>query len=226
MPDDVQASGHPLIGVISWGKANLSGRGLDGDMANLIGDLEVHRVVADHHRQVGLLRLSQEVPYDFDFYHQALKVLTESMIIAYKSHSNWLRKLPKCSKINKHFIAQPQDSDRIRRRRGYSTSLLLLERSAFLTVGFRLLESVFENTFLCLDPICRLPDGAHAPRQYNCAVVQKMLERGFWYLSKARNNYDEFSQASNRMAIRNAWLWDGGRGQARPWLPLLFARSD
>lgn len=226
MPDSLQDSADLTMGVITWGHTNLRGRGLDGDMANLIGDLEVHRVVVDHHRQIGLLQLGQEVPYDFEFYHQSLMALTESMMTAYKSNSNWLRKLPKHSKINKHFMVQPQAYDRIRSRRGYSTSLLLLERSAFLAVGFRLLESAFENTFLCLDPICRRPDGTHTPRQHDCEVVQKMLKRGFWYLKRAGHSYDEFSQDLNRRAIQNAWQWDGGLGRGRPWLPQLFSRLD
>lgn len=217
---------QPEIGVISWGQANIRGRGLDGDMASLIGDLEVHRAVADHHRQVALLRLKGEAPHDFEFYHQALMYFAESVIAGYKSGSNWLRKLPKHSQTRKHFLVEPEDSGPIRRRRVYSTSLLLLERSAFLAVGLQMLDSAFENTFLCIDPICHLPDGTHTLRKQDCVLVQKMINRGLWYLERARTNYDEFSRASNRMAIQNAWQWDGGLGRGRPWLPQLFSRSD
>jgi len=226
MPDNLQDSAALKMGVISWARASLRGRGLDGDMANLIGDLEVHRVVVDHHRQVGLLRLGQDSPYDFEFYHQALVALTESIIQAYKKNSDWLRKLPKRSKVNKDFMVEPGAFGRIRNRRGYSTSLLLLERSAFLTVGFRLLESAFENTFLCLDPMCNLPDGTHTPTQRDCVVVQKILKRGSWYLKRAGSSYDDFARKLNRRAIKRAWQWDGGRGEGRPWLPRLFSRPD
>lgn len=215
---------HPSVGLISWEKINLQGRGVDGDVANFLSDLEIYQTVIDFYNSQDI-RIANHPTYDMEFHSWAIAHLVESLISSYHKNSEWLRHLPKRSEFSSRLAKGQHYPVHIHRRMAYSTSLLLLERSAYLVAGRRLIESALEKKFLCLNPSCRLSSGTHTALKANCPLVRKMLWRGAWYLRRAQRNLEDFSRSENRNAIKSSYEWDQDLQQA-PLLPRLFARSD
>lgn len=188
-------------------------------MPGLIADLEIYSAVCEHHLSLRREGLQLRERVDFNMHLGALTAMASGLVVNYRRYSKTLRKLPPFSRRLQHMIS---GANGLMRRRCYTTSIALFERSAFLACGLRMINSAFDKTLLCLDPQCQGGNGEHVAATEDCPLARRIVWRGLWYLRVARNTVKVFSQDHCRRAVRMAEHWDSSP-TAGPLLPKLFA---
>lgn len=218
--DDVKPS---RLGMISWERAGFYSRGINGDMARLLADLEAYRTVLEHHRVLQAHGLNVKSVIPVEPILRALDYLQSSLMSTYKRESKWLSELRLSPEHRRSRWERL-----VRKKELNCTSLISLERSAYLAHGLRMINLAFQMPWACMDPACLTGNG-HTEVRQECRMVGFMIRRGLWYLRRATGSDEAFGDASNRTRIQLAQEWPGATwpfGNPRPWLPALFSRGD
>jgi hypothetical protein len=159
------------VGIIDWEFASI-GRGVNGDVAQLLAHLHLLQIAAVWRRETG----SQV----------AIDTILQSLTAAYRRRSQalgapWLAQ-------SASLAPDP-----------YSLTTRVM-RSAFLAHGAEMVNNAFWKEWACDSELC----GGHESRgKEHCKLVERMVDKGWWYLSHAKDDEVQFVDTQNWDAIRH-----------------------
>jgi len=190
-PNASQTETAPEIGVVDWEFASI-GRGLNGDLAQLLGQFAMMECAADCNADaVRGQQLAALVSAISDTYRQ---VSAEEGSVWTAGGGN-----PGADR----FAALDPN--------GHRAKLL---RSAFLMHGIEIMHWALVKPWNCQNPACMVGP-SHTTAKHECMMVQSMVRRAIWHLRHAKEDEHEFCSPENCIALQQAYA-DG------QWLLNLF----
>jgi hypothetical protein len=168
------------VAVVDWEFAGI-GRGLNGDMAQLLGQFSMMECAANCNADT--VRGEQ------------LRTLMTSMGKAYRqvSFGEGSRWTTRASLSDAEGFAALEPK----------TPRTQMLRSAFLTYGAEIVHWALIKPWKCRNPAC-LIDQKHTTVKQECATIQEMIKRAVWYLQHAKDDESEFCSLENQHVLRQA----------------------
>lgn len=171
------------LGVIDW-EFSGRGRGMHGDMAQLLAQVHLHLIAHGHNQTVS----------------SAIAALIDGITTAYRTQRRetdptWTSLIP--------FDQNP--STLPAKEAAAATRML---RSAFILHGREMINGAFDLDWHC--ECC----GSARPEKEKCAIVKTMLDKGVWYLRKAtasdvkfvrEDNWKNVAAEENRVLSNMLW---------------------
>jgi hypothetical protein len=156
------------IGIVDWEFACL-GRGVHGDMSQLLAHLHLFQITARWKAEKALLA--------------ALTELIESIAKSYRTTTA------------EEGVFSASDQQHAAPAAGSLSARLM--RSAFISHGAEMINCAFWKLWPCRDVRCIGDTGPHPADAKDCKLIQRMVETAIWYLRKAGNDEADFVEPEN-----------------------------
>ena len=183
---DLYEESTPL-GVIDW-EFSGRGRGMHGDMAQLLAQVHLHLIAHGHNRAVT----------------SAIKAFLDGITTSYrtqrrKADTTWTSLVP--FDLDHHPSKPPPVKE------AAAAVAIRTLRSAFILHGREMINGAFDLDWHC--ECCRA-----GSEKEKCPLIRTMVDKGVWYLRKAsasdvdfveEDNWNSVSAEKNRVLINMLW---------------------